>query len=155
MTPGARSSAAQICTIGAWLCLAGVSAPLALIWLMGIASPAAFTLIPLTAFSVASAAIGLLLCGLSFYSSRTFQPKLLALLILLPGGLSLLLLAEGLRENSFYTDLDFCGVVEREGRTVRRGENGYKARLDQDGDGVACEPVLGPGCYRGRCVPFG
>ena len=39
----------------------------------------------------------------------------------------------------FYPD---CRAAHASGvQSIRRGEPGYRARLDADGDGLACEPV--------------
>lgn len=138
-----------------WACLGGVVAPLGLVWITSIASPPAETLIPLFSFSVGSAALGLLACGLAFRRKSSPLPIVLGILLLVPASLSTVLLADGLRETARGAERVFCMRAEREGRTVRRGEAGYKVRLDEDRDGLACEPILGPTCYQGRCIPFG
>lgn len=154
-TPQVGADPGRLWGIALWLCLAGTCVPIGLMSLMGIASPSAESLLPFTGVSVGFAVAGLMLCGLGLRSKRSGLAKLFAMVLLLPGGLSLLVLIDGLKERSHNADLDFCGVAEREGRTVPRGGPGYKPRLDGDGDGLACEPVLGPGCHQGRCVPFG
>lgn len=138
-----------------WVCLGGVLVPLGLMSLLGMASPSAESLIPLSGFSVGSALLGLLVCAIAFRRNRSSPPIVLGLLLLIPATLSTVLLVDGMREAAYWDDVVFCATAEREKRTVRRGEAGYQRGLDQDGDGYACEPILGPSCYQGRCVPFG
>lgn len=154
-TPHVDAGPGRLWGIALWLCLIGTCVPIGLMSLMGIAAPTAESLLPFTGVSVGFAVAGLVLCGLGLRSKRSGLAMLFAVFLLLPGGLSMLVLVDGLKGRSHNADLYVCGVAEREGRTVPRGEPGYKARRDQDGDGLACEPVLGPDCHEGRCAPFG
>jgi len=139
----------------AWACLAGAIGPVGLMSLMGLGAPSSEDLIPFTSFSVGSAALGVAACGLAFHANRSALPVVLGLLLSMPGALSTVILMEGLRQYAHTADATLCGRAERDGRVIRRGEAGYHPRLDEDADGLACEPILGPQCYQGRCVPFG
>lgn len=141
--------------IALWLSLIGTCVPIGLMSLMGVAAPSAERLLPFTSVSVGFAVAGYALCGLGLRSKHAGLAMMMALMLLLPGGLSIVVLVDGLKARAHNADVEFCEAAEREGRPIPRGESGYKTRLDEDGDGLACEPVIGPSCFNGRCVPFG
>lgn len=139
----------------ALFCLAGTFGVCALMVMMGVGAPPASSLIRLTSFGVALAVLGLVLCGVASWIRPSTLTTVTAVLIMLTGGASLAILIEGLQEKARFDDLIFCSRAEREGRTIPRGEAGYKRSRDDNRNGVACERELGPQCYQGRCEPIG
>lgn len=140
----------------AWACLVGAAAPLGVVFLTLMSPPAlAGPLLFLSGLSLAAVALGFVTCGLAFWMRRSLLPLALAAALLIPGALSVTLIGEALAGLAYTADLKTCLQAERDGQPIRRGERGYERRRDQDGDGLACEPVLGPQCYEGRCAPFG
>lgn len=123
---------------GALLCLGLSVFPIGMLMLLSIGASRADSYISWFSFSVGAVAIGLLLCVRGWKASRTLA-GLLGILLLGPGVLSSLLLWEGLSESAHTNDVVVCMRAQSDGGPIPRGDKRYRKRLDNDGNGLACE----------------
>lgn len=122
------------------LSLIGSIIPLLVISLMSLAVPSSEHLISFFSVSLCAAFIGVVTCILAWVRTRgAFAVPLLSIL-LLPLAASAFGLRAGLEERTYTNDIVACADARRDGRApILRDDPRYKARLDLDGDGRACE----------------
>jgi hypothetical protein len=129
--------------IGATCCLGLSILSLGLPFTASVGASSAASYLPWFSFSLAAAAVGLVFCGLGWRRSRTMA-VVLGLAQLLPGAGSSLFIREGLAERAvnrqIYRDIGDCAVARKNGTApIPRTDKRYRASIDNDGDGLACE----------------
>lgn len=123
---------------GAFLCLWLSLVPIGMLMLASVGASRAESYVSWFSFSVGAVAVGLLFCIRGWKKSRILA-GLLGILLLGPGVLSSLLLWEGLSERAHTNDVVTCMRAQNNGGPIPRGDKRYRKRLDNDGNGLACE----------------
>lgn len=122
------------------ICLALTLAPYGLLSLMALAAPPSEDLIPLFAFSIGAAALGLALSIREWLRARMLVPALAIVAFAVPFGVSALGHKAGIEAQTHMSDIAFCGAARRDGLApIPQAAPRYKPSLDLDGDGLACE----------------
>jgi hypothetical protein len=114
--------------------------PLGLMSLMGLGVPPSEMLTPYWATTGGFAALGMVFASLGRFRAHEKVALLVLLMLCFPlliGGLGL---RESLEARAWSDARTFCALARREGvAPIPRTDARYKARLDADGDGLACE----------------
>jgi hypothetical protein len=97
-------------------------------------------LVPVWAFSAASAFVGVAACVLASFRRRALWQLVMVFVLIVPFGCSSWGLKEGLDYEAHVDALSVCGKARREGSaSFGRDDARYARHLDRDRDGIACE----------------